>query len=149
MIDRLDIDRGDIVSEQHNLVGMDFMPVFVFQLLGLDQPGLQQASDERAGAGEGVKDMDALAAQRLPELGFQHLINRMDDEIDHLHRGINDAQPLGHLGEGIAEKLVVQFHDDALLGFRIVDTSRTALHGLIEAVQTVHLLVQPVFVQRG
>ena len=107
MVDRLDVDRCDVVGEQHDLVGVDFVGIFVRQFLGLDQPGLKQARDEGAGAREGVEDVNALAAERLAELGLENFVHRVDDEIHHLDRGVDDAQPLGHAGEGVAEEFVV------------------------------------------
>ena len=51
--------------------------------------------------------MDALAAERLVELGLEHFVHRVDDEVHHLDRGVDDAKPLGHAWEGVAEELVV------------------------------------------
>ena len=85
---------------------MNFVFVFVFQLVGRDQARLQQAGDEGARAGEGVKDMHALTPKGLAELRLQHVIHRMDDEIHHLNRGVDDAKAGSQQGEGGAEELV-------------------------------------------
>src|SRR4051812_31267408 len=77
--------RGQsIVGEEDDFVGVDFVPVFVLKLLGLDEAGLQQAGDEGTRTSEGVEDMDALAAEGLTELRLQHLVHRVDDEVHHL-----------------------------------------------------------------
>ncbi|MCY1541805.1 hypothetical protein D9M68_775080 [compost metagenome] len=56
----------------------------------------------------------------------------MDDEVHYLHRRVDDAQPLRHLGEGVAEELVVQLHNDLLLALGIVDAGSTLTHAGVE-----------------
>ena len=70
------------------------MPGLVFKLLRLDQAGLQQPRDEGAGAGEGVHDVDALAAERLAELASEQLVHRAENEVHDLHGRVNDAEPV-------------------------------------------------------
>ena len=62
--------------------------------------------------------MDALTAQCLSKLGLQQMIDTVQNEIDDFHRGVDNAQPLGHSWEGIAEELVIQFDNDLLLALR-------------------------------
>lgn len=88
----------------------------MLKLVGLDQAGLQQARDEGARAGEGVDDMDALRAEGLAELVLQHVVDRADDEVDDLDRGIDDAQLVARALEGDAEEVVVELADQLLLG---------------------------------
>ncbi|RDE00859.1 hypothetical protein DTW92_01575 [Paracoccus pantotrophus] len=78
-INGLDVDRGDVIGQQQDLIGVQFIAEFVLQLVGLDQARLQQARDEGAGAGEGGDDMDALGAEGLAELILQHVIDGADD----------------------------------------------------------------------
>lgn len=94
MIHRLDVDRGDVIGQQRDLVGVDFVAKLVLHLFGRDQAGLQQPRYEGAGAGKGVDD--------VAELGLQHLVHRMDDEIHDLDRSVDDAQLFGGAGEGAA-----------------------------------------------
>ena len=114
---------------------------------GRDQAALQQAGDEGAGAGERVDDMHALAAQGLAELGLQDVVDAVDDEVHHFHRRVDDAQPLGHLGEGVAEELVVQLDHDLLLAGGVVDALGAHLHAVVEGLQGVGFLVQVVLLQ--
>ena len=51
--------------------------------------------------------MHTLAADGLPKLLLQHIINTVQNKIHHLHRRIHNAQLLGHLRKGIAKKLIV------------------------------------------
>ena len=64
----LDMDRRDVVGEQHELVGVQLLAVLPPQIGVRDQRRLQQPDQEDAGAGEGVEDVDALVAQRAAEL---------------------------------------------------------------------------------
>ena len=64
----LDVDGGDVVGQQHQLVGVQLLAVLSFQVCIADQRRLQQAHQEDAGAGEGVQNMDALVAQAPAEL---------------------------------------------------------------------------------
>jgi hypothetical protein len=88
-----------------------------------------------------------LLPKRLAELGLQHLVHGMDDEVHHLDRRIDDAQPLGHLREGIAEKLVVKLDNDFLLGIGLVDASGAALHALVELLEAFRFFLKAMFVQ--
>ena len=147
MVNRLDVDGGDVIRQQHNFIGVDLVPVLVGQLLRRNQPALQQAGDECARAGERVDDVDVLIPQRLPEFALQHVIDAVQDEIHHLDRRVHDPQPFGHAREGVTEKLVVQLHHDLLLARRVVDALRPQLHAVIERLQGVRLLVQAVGLQ--
>ena len=147
MVDRLDVDGCDVVGQQHQLVGMDFVFVLVRQVLGRDQAALQQPGDEGAGPGEGVDDVDALATKGLAELGLQNVGDAVDDEVHHLDRRVDNAQPLSHLGEGVAEELVVELDDDLLLAGRVVDALGAHLHAFVEPLEGVRLFVQPVLLQ--
>ena len=56
----LDVDGGDVVGEEDDLVGVEFVLVFAEQVLGFDDAAfhtqLEQADDEGAGAGEGIDE---------------------------------------------------------------------------------------------
>ena len=67
----LDVDGGDVVGEQQDLVGVQLAGVLAGQVVRLDQAGLEQPDDEGAGAGEGVEDVDALVGEALAELGWR------------------------------------------------------------------------------
>jgi len=56
VVDLLDVDRRDVVGEQHELVGRDVVLVLVFQGLGRDDTQLQQARHERVRARKGLCD---------------------------------------------------------------------------------------------
>ena len=48
VVDLLDVDRRDVVGQQHELVREDVVLILVFQGLRRDDPQLQQASPRRA-----------------------------------------------------------------------------------------------------
>ncbi|MCY1558732.1 hypothetical protein D9M68_956910 [compost metagenome] len=107
---------------------MDFLLVLGRQLLGCDQSALQQPGDEGARAGEGVDDVNAFVAKRGAKLGLQNVVDAVNDEVHHLHRGVDDAQALSHLGEGVAEEFVVELDHDLLLACRVVDAFGPLFH---------------------
>lgn len=57
VVGRLDVDGGDVVGEEQDVVGVDLARLLAHEVGRLDQPALQQSHDERAGAGERVKDV--------------------------------------------------------------------------------------------
>ncbi len=116
----LDIDGGDVVGEQNDFIGVQLVLVFVQQVFRRNEARLQQADEECAGAGEGVDDVDVFFAQARFELVAQDVLHAVDDEVDHFDRRVDDAQPLGHAGEGGAKELIVQFNDDLLPGLGVV-----------------------------
>ncbi len=147
VIDGFDVDGGDIVGEEDDLVGVDLVFVFVRELFLGDEAALDEAGDEGAGAGEGIDDVDALAAEGLAELLFQQVIHGMDDEVHDLHGGIDDAEPLGHAGEGVTEELVVKLDDDFLFSLGGVGVLRLAGDAGVEFLQGVRFLFQTMLLE--
>ena len=113
VIDGLDVDGGDVVGEQDDLVGVELVLVLCGAVRLADEAALEQADDEGAGAGEGIDDVDILAAEGLAEFAAAggHSTLWMMKSTTSTGR-IDDAEALGHLGEGIAEELVVKLDDD-------------------------------------
>src|SRR5699024_5008806 len=100
----LDVDRRDVVRQQQDLVGVQLARVLAGQVLGLDQPGLQQADDEGAGPGEGVQHVHALVTDGPAELVVEDVIDAAEDEVDDLYRGIDHAHRVGRGGERVLEE---------------------------------------------
>ena len=73
---RLDVDGGDVVGQQQDLVGVQLVGVLAGEVVGLDEAGLEQPDDEGAGAGEAVEDVDALVGEPLAELLAQYVRRR-------------------------------------------------------------------------
>ena len=130
-----DVDRRNVVGQQHQLVGVDFVLVFAAHVGRADQAALEQARDKGAGAGEWVEDVHRLVAQALAEFLCEHVVDGTNDEVDHFDRRIDDAQLLDHFGEGGFEKLVVELDDDALLAGGVVDAGGSHAHRLVELLQ--------------
>ena len=59
MIHGFNVDRGDVVGQQHYLIGVNLVAKLVLHFLGRDQARLQEARDESARSGEGVDNVDA------------------------------------------------------------------------------------------
>ena len=56
----LNVDRSDVVREQHDLVRVDLASILAGQIRRLDQSRLEQTGDEGAGAGEPIQDVYVL-----------------------------------------------------------------------------------------
>ena len=131
----LNVDGGDIVGQQHDLVGVYLLGVLTHQVVARNQPALQQAHRECARAGKGVEQMHVLVRQAAPELLAQKIIDRVQHEVDDLHRRVDNAQPLHHLGECRLEEFVVQLDDNALFALSVVDAGCTLAHRIVETLQ--------------
>ncbi len=59
----LDVDRRDVVRQQHDLVRMEFLMELAGQRIRLDETRLDHSSDERSGARERVEHVHALVRQ--------------------------------------------------------------------------------------
>ncbi len=120
-------------------------------LVGQVRPGnearLQQARDERAGAGEGVEDVDVVVAERGAELVAQHVLYARDDEVHDFHRRVDDPEAPGEFRKRIIEELVVELLDDFLPARRALDPFGAQLHAGIELLQRVGFLVEVVLMQ--
>ena len=101
VVDLLDVDRRDVVGEQHELVREDLVLVLVFQGLGRDDAQLQQARHEGARAREGLDDGNARIPQALPKRRAHRVVRAADDEVDDLDGREDDAQALAHARESL------------------------------------------------
>ena len=119
----LDVDRRDVVGQQHELVREDVILVLVFQGLGRDEAQLQQASHEGARPREGLDDRDPRIPQTLAKGCAHRIVGAADDEIHDLDGREDDAQALAHAREGLREETIVERAHDLLL-------ARQGVHGL-------------------
>ena len=94
MIDTLDIDGGYVIGHQHDFVGMNLFAILPGQCFTVDHPTLQQPGDEGARPGEGVEYMHILVGERAAKLFLYDIGYGANDVIDHLDRGIDNAQLL-------------------------------------------------------
>ena len=145
----LDVDGGDVVREEQDLVGVELVGVLAGQVVLRDESALQESDDEGAGAGEAVEDVYALAGQSLPELLAQDLVDGAEDEVDDLDGGVDDAEPVDGLLERGGEELVVELDDDTLLACRVGHALHSAAHGAVELLELLVLGLERVFVEAG
>ena len=139
--DILDVDRGDVVGHQHDLVGMDLPTVFALEGLARDEPALEQARDEGARSGEGVEDVDVLVGERPSELPLENVTYRADDEVYNLNGCIDDTQFIDRAGRGHLEEFVVQLDDDTLTAFGLVDIADRVADIFVELLEFLVLLL--------
>ncbi len=67
-VGRLDVEVGDVVGEDRDLVGVKLLQVLVAELFGLATEMLDQFRNEGAGAGGGVEDFNIAVDQRFAEV---------------------------------------------------------------------------------
>ncbi|CKM69207.1 Uncharacterised protein [Mycobacterium tuberculosis] len=135
MVGRLDVHRGDVVRQQHDLVGVQLLRVLSGEVGGRDQVGLQQPGNECARPGEAVQNMHALVGQPAPEMLARHEISRPHNEVHDLDRRVHDPQRLGLLLEADAEELLVQLGDHLLLALGARDLAGAPSHRFVKAFQ--------------
>ena len=143
----LDVDRGDVVGQEDDLVRVKLLGVLARQVLRLDVSRLQEPRHERARPREGVDHVDVPVRQRLAELLFEDVLDGVDDEVHALDGRIDDAELFGHPGERRAEELVVEFVDDALPALGVVDALGAFGDGPVELVQRGAFLLRDFLVQ--
>ena len=99
------------------------------------QYNITDFKDAGARARERVEDVHLLVAQRLAELALEHVVDRVDDEVDHLDGRVDNPQLFDHFGESGFEEFVVQLHDNPLFAGGVVDAGGAHAHGLVELLQ--------------
>ncbi len=139
----LDVDGSDVVRQQQDLVGVQFLAVLPHQVGVPDQPGrLQQPDEEDAGAGERVEHVDAFVGQSPPELLAQCMVRTLENEVHHLARRIDDAEPVGVFPERDGEELLVELHQHALPGRAVVEAAGAQPDAAVEGLEVPGLVLQ-------
>src|SRR5439155_10574993 len=100
-----DIHGSDIVGEQHDLIAVQFVTVFVRQRGPRNMP--HQVYDEIARASEWVENVDVTVAKRLPELYFQQMLNTRNHKINQWLRCVDDPVRVRHLDAEALEETFV------------------------------------------
>ena len=145
----LDVDGGDVVGEEHDLVGVQLRLEFSNQVLVADQLRvLQQTHDKGAGAGERVENMHVLAGQPPPEMLLQGVVGRVQDEVHHLDRRVDDAETFGLLFEGYLEETLVELEQHLLPGLWVVQGLGAFAHCLVKRFQLARFVPQPLGFQQ-
>ena len=91
--------------------------------------------------------MHPFTAQRLTKLPFQKMVDAVQDEVHDLHRRVDDPQPISHLGEGLAEELLIQLDHNLLFTGGIINAFGAQLHTVVELLQRTGFLVQVLLFQ--
>lgn len=120
-----DVDRGDVVGQQRDLVGVQLFRILAHEITGGDKPGLQKSGDKGAGAGESVEDVHTFVGECFAEVGAAGVIGGFEDEVDHFDRGVDDPEGIGLLLERGLEELLVQIGNQVLFTLSGDDLGRT------------------------
>ena len=147
MVRLLDVDGGDIVGQEHQLIGVQLFSEFPRQVFLLNDAALKKANHECSCPREGVQDMDALIRKTGFEFLLQGLICASDDEVDDFYRSVDNSKSFGHLRESRPEELIIEFDDDLLPSLGVIHALDTLTHAVVEAAQDLHFLFYGLFFQ--
>ena len=75
------------------------------------------------------------------------MVGARQNEIDHLHRRIDDAQTVGVLLQRRGEELLVKLHQHPLPGGAVVQAAGAQADAFVEALQVAHLVLQAEFAE--
>jgi hypothetical protein len=114
-VGRLDIQIGDVIRQDRDLVGVQFLAVFVFELGRLAAEMLDQLGDKGAGAGGGVEYFNIPIDQLLAEMVLAQPVGAFDHETHNLARRIDDAEPVSGLSVVDFVEILVDDLEEGLL----------------------------------
>ena len=143
-----DVDGGDVISQQDNLIGVQFVLILATEILIVNQFELNQSGDESAGAGERIENVNAPVGKICIKLRAEDGINGFKNEVDDLNGGVDDAEFFNGLVESDLEKFIVELDDDLLAVLGIGNVFATILHRLINFLELLIFLVGAAIVEQ-
>ena len=87
-----DVDGGNVVGEQNNFVGVQFVQIFVHETARLNQARFNQSRNESSGACERVDDVHAAACETSPEIFFKYGVDGAQNKIDNFNGRVDDTE---------------------------------------------------------
>ncbi len=144
---RLDVDGGDVIRQQDDLVCVYLVLVLVQEVFRLDEARLEKPRDERASSRKRIKHVYAPVADGRPKVLFEDALNRLHDEVHDRHWRIDDAKLLDRILEGDVEEVVVELNDYRLLlrGGRLVRC--LVADGLVELLERIAVLAVDILIE--
>src|SRR5436190_6950308 len=109
------VNGGNVIGQQYYFISVEFMLVFAFQVLHINQTTLQQTHQECSCSRKGVEDVNVFIRNAAVKFLFQDIIYRMHNKIHYLYRGVYDTQFFHHFWKSGFEEFIVQFNNDSLL----------------------------------
>ncbi len=128
-----DVQRGDVVRQQHDLVGEQLLAVGAREVARVHPA--QQVDDEIAGPGARIENLHARIAQPQAELVRQHFFDGGAHEIDNFLRGVDDAVRIGDPDRIALEETLVDGIEKVLLFAEIVQAAGGVFDGVVKVVQ--------------
>ena len=135
----LNVQTGDVVGQEHHLVAMQLMAVFLFQRRTSNV--LHQSDDEVARADERINNMNTGIRQRSIELAFKDLFNAVHHEIDDRLWRVDDAVCVRYLHREALKELLVDGVEEVLFLREVLAERGSVLDSSIERVQRFEKLV--------
>lgn len=137
----LDIEVGHVVRKDGDLVGVQFVLVFVRQLLGLAAKVLQQFADVGARTGGRVEDIHVLIDQVLAEVLLAQPVSTVDHEAYDFVGGVDHAQAVGGLGVVDLVEVFVDDLEEGLLLAMAADLRGGGANGGVVGLQALERLL--------
>ena len=91
----LDVQTGDVVGQNGDFIGVDFLGVFARQRRPVAAQPVQQFHDKRAGPGAGVENIQFRVGQALAKMPLRQPVAAGEDEPHHFARRVDHAQLVG------------------------------------------------------
>ena len=128
-----DVQRGDVVRQQHHFVGEELLAVHAGQMLLGD--AAEQIDEEVARPGAGVEDLNVLVAEFHVELRLQNFDHAGAHEVDDLLRRVDNAVRVGRLDRVALKEPFVDGVEEVLLLAEVFQDAGGVFDGPVKPVE--------------
>src|SRR5690606_14392738 len=141
------VDRSNVISQKNYFIRVKLVTILMRQLSWSDKARFDQPYRERTRPRERIENVYLFILKSQAEMLSKCCIGTVQDEVNDLNRGIDNAQAFDHAWESRLEELIIQFNNDLLPPFGISDTRSSLSHTGIEPLQRLMFFVQCLFVE--
>ena len=124
MVGGFDVDRGDVVGQQRDLVGVQLFRILAHEITGVISPDCRSRVI-KVPVPVNPSRMCTFVGECFAEVGAAGVIGGFEDEVDHFDRGVDDPEGIGLLLERGLEELLVQIGNQVLFTLSGDDLGRT------------------------
>ena len=142
-VGKFDVEVGDVVGQDFHFIGMEFVAIFIFQLVRRDV--IDDIADEGSGAGGGIQDFHATVFQHLAKVFVQQVVCAVDHEAHDLIGGIDHAQAVSFFGIVAFVKCFIDHLEELLFLVMIGDLRGAGIDRVIIVLDAGQALIAQVF----
>ena len=121
VVGMFDVEGGDVVRQQHDLVGKKLLGVHASEVTLGD--AAQEVHHEIPGSRAGVKNVHARVAEFLAELFLEHPLDARTHEIDNFLRRVDDAKGISRLDRVALKEALIDGVQEVLFLAEICQSS--------------------------